>query len=372
MGTITKKKIMFFMCVLKSLIVQSLSKPFLEPKTTIKSTKIISSTSKKKLKEKKEKNVEKSYFSTLERKIRSLYCKNFTKKIKSPVIKNITPDKLKYRLNYINRRSRLKIFKYNTMVHASVERYLRMEKYISKIISLSDFYFPMFEKKLKKYRLPIELKYLSIVESNLNPIITSKSGAKGIWQIMHYTGNISNLNIIRNLYDERNDPVKSTDAACNYLRYLYKKIRNWEFVIAAYNAGPYTVNKILKNKDKIKKSFWNLLDFFPMETQNYIPRFIAMNYIMNYYKYHNILKFLHNPYKYKYKRTLSVPIKEKISVKFFSYSLNIIYRDLKFLNSQFIIDFIKPYKKNFFLRFSRNNIYLVKYKKVYKKVFRKH
>ena len=348
---------MFFVFILKSFIIQSVSKPFLEPKNVINFHQNISNS-------RLDLNniyIEKLWKKMLGGKKKSLSGRKFShnnnNNKKHPVITNINTEELRSRLNFLNQKSQIKILKYNSIVHASVESYLRMNKYIVKIISLSDFYFPMFEEKLEKHRLPKELKYLAIIESNLNPVATSKVGAKGIWQFMPETGKIYNLHM-NHVYDERNDPIKSTEAACRYLKFLYKKMGNWELVLAAYNAGPGTVDKILQ-RHKNRNNFWELWESFPKETQNYVPKFIAMNYVMNYYKEHNIFTHYSSPYKHKYTETVLIPIKEKISLKFFAYHLNISYQDLILLNPQYLIDLIPSGNK---LRLPKNKIIFFKRK----------
>ncbi len=345
METTKIRNIMFFVFILKSLVIQSVSKPFLEQKNIINL-------------DLNNIHAEKLWNKTLGGKKKSLSGKKYSQnKKKNTAIINVNTEELKQRLNFLNQKSQIKILKYNSIVHASIESYLRMNKYIGKIISLSDFFFPMFEEKLENYRLPKELKYLAIIESNLNPIVTSKAGAKGIWQFMPETGKIYNLDI-NHIYDERNDPIKSTEAACRYLKFLYKKIGNWEFVLAAYNAGPGTVEKILQ-RYKNRKNFWELWEFFPKETQNYIPKFIAINYVMNYYKEHNIYKHYFSPYKYKIKETILIPIKQKISLKFYALNLNISYQDLILLNPQYLVDLIPSGNK---LRLPKNKIFFSKRK----------
>ncbi|WP_185860750.1 lytic transglycosylase domain-containing protein [Blattabacterium cuenoti] len=353
MGTTTVRNFMFFVFILKSLVIQSISKSLLEQKNVINFHKNI-------YHPKLDLNniyIERLWKKMLVGKKKFLSAKKISHNHKKNiVIININAEELRLRLNFLNKKSQIKILKYNNVVHISVESYLRMSKYIGKIISLSDFYFPMFEEKLEHYRLPKELKYLAIIESNLNPVVTSKAGAQGLWQFMPKTGKIYNLDS-NNTYDERNDPVKSTEAACRYLKFLYKKIGNWELVLAAYNAGPGTVDKILE-RHKNKKNFWELWEFFPKETQNYIPKFIAINYVMNYYKDHNISAY-YSSYPYRYKETVLIPIKEKISLKFFSYHLNISYQDLIFLNPQYFVDIIPSGHK---LRLPKNKILLFRSK----------
>lgn len=301
MGTITIKNIMFFMIILKSFINQSISKPLTNVKNLIKTHKNISFN-------KKKFNLNHTIFKIFaDKKFFLSYKILFYKKIikdNNNIITRITSEELRIRLNILNQKSQMKILKYNSIVHASIESYLRMGKYLGKIISLADLYFPMFEKKLDSYNLPKELKYLAIIESNLNPIISSKAGARGIWQFMPNTGKVYKLKI-NNIYDDRNNPIKSTEAACKYIKYLYNKIGNWELVLAAYNSGIGTVDKVLQ-KNKNKKDFWAFLDSFPKETQNYIPKFIAINYIMNYYKEHNIYVYHFFPKKYVEKKISSI------------------------------------------------------------------
>lgn len=335
---------MFFMLILKSLIIQSVSKPLVEQKSVMnyKNPPI------KKL------DLNHIYINNLWKKI---FCgkKKFLSK-KNIIITNIEAEELKSRINNLNQKSQIKILKYNTIIHASVESYLRMGKYIGKILSLSDYYFPMFEEKLETYHIPKELKYIAIIESNLNPTITSKAGAQGIWQFMSETGKIYHLDI-NHIYDERNDPVKSTEAACRYFKHLYNKMGNWELVLAAYNAGPGTIEKIIQHH-KGKKDFWSLWEFLPKETKNYIPKFIAINYVMNYYKEHNIPSYPH--FHLKYKETGLVFIKEKASLRSLASTLNISYQDLRFLNPQYLVDIIIPTEEKFSLRLPRVKISLFK------------
>ncbi|WP_185873329.1 lytic transglycosylase domain-containing protein [Blattabacterium cuenoti] len=278
---------------------------------------------------------------------------------KNKNIDYLSKNELKLRLKKINKKSQIKIIKYNNIVYKTVLKYLRAGKYIGKIISLSNYYFPMFEEKLEKYGIPIELKYLAIVESSLNPIIISNSGAKGIWQFMPKTGKSYNLHT-KNVYDERNDPVKSTEAACRYLKYLYMNIGNWELSLAAYNSGPNIVNKILK-RGKNKKNFWKLWISFPNETKNYVPKFIAVNYIMNYYKKHNISSYIHFP-KYSIRDTILIPVRKKTRLIFVSDILNIPIHELVLLNPKYSKGVSK--KNNLLLRIPRNKIFLLKYRSI--------
>ena len=153
------------------------------------------------------------------------------------------------------------------------------------MLSLSNYYFPIFEQTLDKYDLPLELKYLSIVESALNPNARSKSGARGLWQFMYPTGKQYGLEV-NSYIDERRDPFKSTEAACQYFVKLYDMFGDWNLVLAAYNGGPgYIQRKLISTE---KDNFWDLRPYLRRETRNYIPSFVAVSYLMTYANEYNI------------------------------------------------------------------------------------
>lgn len=155
------------------------------------------------------------------------------------------------------------------------------------VLGRSELYFDMFEEKLAKHDLPIELKYLSVIESGLRPQVKSRAGALGLWQFMYRTGRMFGLE--ENSYvDERMDPEKATEAACMYLKKLYGMYNDWNLALAAYNAGPGNVNKAIRRSGN-KKTYWEVRPFLPRETQGYVPNFIAATYLLNYYKEHNIV-----------------------------------------------------------------------------------
>ena len=189
------------------------------------------------------------------------------------------------RLKVLNRKSPMDL-RYNEKVKPFIINYIGAnKKLISKMKGLSPFYFNLFEEMLDKYNLPLELKYLPIVESALNPRAKSKSGAAGLWQFMYLTGKEYNLNVTSYI-DERQDPIKSTEAACLYLSKLYEMFGDWNLVLAAYNGGPgYIQRKITATE---KHDFWELQEHLRKETRNYIPTFIAVNYAMNYAEKHEI------------------------------------------------------------------------------------
>ncbi len=170
---------------------------------------------------------------------------------------------------------------YNSHVKKYIERYVINGKWIApKFLGLSHQYFPMFEEKLDAYDLPLELKYLPVIESALNPKAKSPAGAVGLWQIMYKTGIGLGLEI--NTYvDERMDPEKSTEAACVYLKKLYETYQDWNIVLAAYNAGPGTVNNAIRRSGG-KTTYWEILPYLPNETRNYVPAFISIVYLFTY------------------------------------------------------------------------------------------
>jgi membrane-bound lytic murein transglycosylase D len=207
------------------------------------------------------------------------------------------------REEYIERLSRMPTvmeMAYNEVVQKFIDRYSgRLRHSISYMLGASNFYMPIFEQALEMYQLPLELKYLPIIESALNPKAVSRVGATGLWQFMLATGKQYGLQV-NSLVDERRDPVKSSDAAARYLRDLYKIFGDWNLVIAAYNCGPENINKAIRRANATKgkgkegdaavqnKDYWHIYPYLPRETRGYVPAFIAANYIMTYYSLHNI------------------------------------------------------------------------------------
>lgn len=176
---------------------------------------------------------------------------------------------------------------YNNIVQKFIDRYTgRLRHSVSYMLGASNFYTPIFEEALEAYGLPLELKYLPVIESALNPQATSRVGAAGLWQFMVATGKQYGLEV-NSLVDERRDPVKSSYAAAQYLRDLYKIFGDWSLVIAAYNCGPENINKAIHRANG-EADYWKIYPYLPRETRGYVPAFIAANYVMNYYCEHNI------------------------------------------------------------------------------------
>ncbi len=176
---------------------------------------------------------------------------------------------------------------YNNVVQEFIQRYVGSNRRtISFCLAAGNFYIPLFEEALETYGLPLELKYLPIIESALNPTARSRAGAVGLWQFMLATGKRYDLEV-NSLVDERQDPVKSTWAAARYLKDLYDIYKDWNLVIAAYNCGPGNVNKAIHRANG-EADYWKIYPYLPTETRGYVPAFIAANYAMHYYCQHQI------------------------------------------------------------------------------------
>lgn len=192
---------------------------------------------------------------------------------------------------YIARLSALNAYidlSYNKTVGSVISLYTeRKRNQVAIMLGLANYYFPIFEEILDKYNLPIELKYMAIIESALNARAFSRAGACGLWQFMYGTGKMYGLEI-NSFVDERRDPVKATDAAARYLSDLYAIYQDWHLVIAAYNCGPGNVNKAIRRSGGTR-DYWTIYYRLPKETRGYVPAFIAAAYTMNYYKLHGIV-----------------------------------------------------------------------------------
>ena len=224
---------------------------------------------------------------------------------------------------------------YNSKVQVFIDSYLgRNKALISKMKGLAPYYFPMFERELDQYALPLELKYLAIVESALNPKARSHSGASGLWQFMYLTGKQYGLEV-SSYVDERQDPLKATKSACEYFLSLYDTFGDWNLVLAAYNGGPgYLQQKIASVGSS---DFWELYPYLRKETRNYVPTFIAVNYVMQYANEHNIA-FL-NP-KITFEDIDTLILKREVELK--------VLTELLCVNEQ-TINYLNPsYKKSFF------------------------
>lgn len=217
---------------------------------------------------------------------------------------------------------------YKPVVGRFIEAYaVRHREKTGKIIERSELYFPIFEEYLDKYGLPLELKYLSVIESALDPKAKSSSGAIGLWQFMYNSCKMFDLKVT-SYVDERMDPEKSTEAACKYLQYLYRIFGDWQLAIAAYNGGPGVVRDAIQRSGG-KTDFWEISPYLPLQTRNYVPIFIAANYILNYSREHNIVSKANN---YPYFRVSPVQVKKSVLFKHIAYVLDMPIEEIRRLN----------------------------------------
>ncbi len=239
---------------------------------------------------------------------------------------------------YIDRLRRLPTvieMPYNEVVQAFIDRYTgRLRRSVSFMLGAANFFIPIFEEALEAYGLPLELKYLPVIESALKPSAVSRVGATGLWQFMLGTGREYGLTI-NNYTDERRDPLKSSYAAAHYLSDLYKIFGDWSLVLAAYNCGPGNIQKAIHRANG-EKDYWKIYPYLPKETRGYVPAFIAANYVMNYYCEHNICPMRSNlPAK-----TDTVMVNRNISLRQISAVLGIDIEMLRSLNPAYRRDVV--------------------------------
>ncbi len=231
---------------------------------------------------------------------------------------------------------------YNRYIRSYIERYVvRGKSQTANLLGLSEYYFPIFETYLNKYNLPLELRYLPIIESGLKPTVKSHAGAAGLWQFMVGTGRIYGLEI-NSLVDERCDPIKSTEAACKFLSNLFQIYKDWNLVIAAYNCGPGNVNKAIRRSGG-KRDYWAIYPYLPRETRNYVPVFVGATYAMNYHEQH-----------YIYPNRVDLPIlvdtistNKRIHLKQIAEVLNIPLDEVRRLNPQYRKDVVPGMSKSY-------------------------
>ncbi len=224
---------------------------------------------------------------------------------------------------------------YNPVVRKFIDRYVnRMRKTVSLMLGSQNFYMPIFEQALESYNVPIELKYLPIIESALNPKAVSRVGATGLWQFMLATGKQYGLRV-NSLVDDRKDPIRSSYAAARYLRDLFRIFGDWTLAIAAYNCGPENVNKAIRRSGG-SRDYWTIYPYLPAETRGYVPAFIAANYVMTYYCEHNICPMLTTLPE----RTDTVVVTRNVSFNTLSKFCDIDINQLRELNPQYRRDLV--------------------------------
>ena len=258
------------------------------------------------------------------------------------VNKTYEPDVYKDRLR---RLPTIMEMPYNNVVQKFIDRYSNeLRNAVGIMLGASNFYMPIFEQALETYNLPLELKYLPVIESGLNPKAVSRVGATGLWQFMLATAKNYGLEI-NSLLDERCDPIKSSYAAANYLSDLYRIFGDWNLVIAAYNCGPDKLTQAIHRAGG-SKDYWKIYPYLPRETRGYVPAFIAANYIMNYYCEHNICPMTTDlPAK-----TDTILVSRDVHFKQIAQVLNVDEELVRSLNPQYRKDIVIGYTKPSTLR----------------------
>ena len=251
----------------------------------------------------------------------------------------IDKDSIRLRVEDINSKTPFQI-DYTPLLEETIINYLenRQATYLE-LYSKSDYFFPIFENALQKYNVPLELKYIPVIESALNPRAKSRVGATGLWQFMFNTAKDLDLKV-NSYVDERMDPIKSSEAAAKYLSELYARFNDWNLAIAAYNYGPGNIRRAIKASGY--SNFWNLRGYLPKETANYVPSFIATLYLFEFAHKHEIKM---KSKEMKLALTDSIPIKKMVSFSHIADKIGVPLDTLNFLNPSYIHSII-PNVKN--------------------------
>ena len=244
---------------------------------------------------------------------------------------------LKERLRKLNEKTPFNV-EYNPVLEQVIKSFLKNRRSsLERLMSLSDYYFPMFEQEMSNQKIPLEMKYLAIIESALNPKARSRAGATGLWQFMYATGKSYGLEV-NNYVDERSDPVRSTKAAAKYLNELYKIFGDWDLTLAAYNSGPGNVTKAIRRSNG-KTNYWNLRPYLPKETAGYVPAFLATLYIFEYAKEHGFKPQKRANHLFQ---TDTIRVKEAIPFKDIAEITGMDVQDIQFFNPSYQLDVV-PY-----------------------------
>ncbi|WP_452602979.1 LysM peptidoglycan-binding domain-containing protein [Pontimicrobium sp. MEBiC06410] len=284
-----------------------------------------------------------SLFDTIYREVTGL-------KYEAVYYPELPTDTLKARLERLNAKTPFNV-EYNPALESVIKSFLKnRHQSFERLMGLSKYYFPMFERELDNYNIPLEMKYLSIVESALKPRAKSRVGATGLWQFMFATGKQYGLDV-SSYVDERSDPIKSTESASKYLAKLYEIFGDWDLALAAYNSGPGNVSKAIRRSGGYK-NYWNIRPNLPRETAGYVPAFLATMYIFEYAKEHGFIQ--HKP-KFNYIDTDTIRVKQMITLDQVSEFTGVKIETLQFLNPSYKLDIIPVIEgKNYTLRLPAN------------------
>ena len=265
---------------------------------------------------------------------------------------DLPTELLKSRLEAMDKKSPFRI-QYNESLENVIKSYLKYrKKSYERLMAVADFYFPMFEESFAKQNVPLEVKYLSIVESALNPRAVSRVGATGLWQFMYQTGKEYNLNV-DSYVDERSDPLKASEAAASYMSKMYKIFGDWELVLASYNSGPGNVAKAIRRSGG-KQNFWDIKKHLPQETQGYVPAFLATMYIFEYHKEHGIVP---DKNALKLYATDTIAVRKEMTFNQISSLLDMPMAQLQLLNPAYKLNVVPAYNdKLHFLRLPKDKI----------------
>ena len=264
----------------------------------------------------------------------------------------LSTDLLKERLKAMDAKSPFNI-EYNPGLENIIKSFLKnRKKSFERLMAISEYYFPMFEEAFAKKNVPLEIKYLAIVESALNPKAVSKMGATGLWQFMYQTGKQYNLKI-DSYVDERSDPLKASEAAAQYMANMYTIFGDWDLVLASYNSGPGNVSKAIRRSGG-QQNYWNIRKNLPQETQGYVPAFLATMYIYEYHKEHGIRP---DRATIKHFATDTIMIKKQMSFAQISDLLDVPLTQLQVMNPSYKLNVVPFYgDKNHFLRLPKDKI----------------
>mgnify|MGYP006361427535 CR=1 FL=1 len=265
---------------------------------------------------------------------------------------DLDTELLKKRLHKLDVQSPF-VIEYNPALENVIKSFLKNRaKSFERQMAIAEYYFPLFEEKLSKYNLPLEIKYLAIVESALQPKAKSRVGAGGLWQFMPATGKQYKLDITTYV-DERHDPIKSTEAACHYMMNMYEIFGDWSLVLASYNCGPGNVSKAIRRSGG-KTDYWEIRKFLPKETANYLPAFLATMYIYEFKKEHGLVA---HKAEMKYAETDTVMVKHAMTFKQLSDLLDVSEEQLEYLNPIYKSKYIPSIgDEHFYLRLPKNKI----------------